>query len=388
MRTSARHIDSFQFALRRGSTLRSETGVTLIELVAAMVVVSLVLAAAFTAMIGTQRASRVNSLVAQTQQNSRIAMEIMARDIKMAGFGMTGAVGACTAAGAPAPLVPNDNNAGGTDTGPDSVSFVVPRTNTALAPFWRLRTAAQGPFTTIELEQAGSVNAMVAETLAVNSTVSIGGAVSGTVAAIDGPNDELTLTSQVGAPKIFPVGTQIFMLECITYQVIAPGDANVALCGGSSPCLVRGFDADRNCNTNPTSCVAIVDGIEDIQLRYACDGCDAAVNGGVADGIPDDTSGNGAFDIADFVSDDAWNAIPMTPDKIRLVRISIVARQTVADQGTSEGGIAAQSSAPVVLPDHNHANGVFAAGDFVAATYAPIRRRVLVRTIQTRNVGP
>ena len=100
MRTSARHIDSFQFALRRGSTLRSETGVTLIELVAAMVVVSLVLAAAFTAMIGTQRASRVNSLVAQTQQNSRIAMEIMARDIKMAGFGMTGAVGACTAAGA------------------------------------------------------------------------------------------------------------------------------------------------------------------------------------------------------------------------------------------------------------------------------------------------
>ena len=295
-----------------------------------MVVVSLVLAAAFTAMIPTQRASRVNSLVAQTQQNSRIAMEIMARDIKMAGFGMTGAVGACTAAGAPAPLVPNDNNAGGTDTGPDSVSFVVPRTNTALAPFWRLRTQAQGPFTTIELEQVGSVNAMVAETLAVNSTVSIGGAVSGTVAAIDGPNDELTLTSQVGAPKIFPVGTQIFMLECITYQVIAPGDANVALCGGSSPCLVRGFDADRNCNTNPTSCVAIVDGIEDIQLRYACDGCDAAVNGGVPDGIPDDTSGSGAFDIADFVSDNAWNAAPMTPDKIRLVRVSIVARQTAA----------------------------------------------------------
>ena len=74
--------------------LRQERGVTLVEVMAAMVISLIIMSAAFTALISSQKAARVNELIAHTQQNSRIAIELIARDIKMAGFGMTGAVGA------------------------------------------------------------------------------------------------------------------------------------------------------------------------------------------------------------------------------------------------------------------------------------------------------
>ncbi len=372
-------------------SLRGEQGVSLIEVMVAAVMALLIIGAGFTAVISADKSMRVNDAVADTQQNARIAMELLARDVKMAGFGMTGPVGACTVAGNAMPIIPADNTPAGNDTGPDAVSMVLPvsNSNAAVGPLWQLNLQASGPFSTITV-RAGAGAAMVAQGMGVGSTVSIGGAVSGTITAIAG--DLITLQNQIGPPKVFPVGTQVFLLQCITYQVIRAGDANAAACGGTVPCLVRGVAdivapfTNTNCNlTLPNNCVEVVEGVEDVQLAYACDGCNAAVNGGAPDGIPDDWNGNNTFDVADFVTNNTWATTPMTPDKIRLVQINVVARQTRQDQGLNEVGTRATSSAaPLQVSDHNHSNDV----GYSFATYQVERRRALARAVKTRNMGP
>jgi type IV pilus assembly protein PilW len=128
----------------------------------------------------------------------------------------------------------------------------------------------------------------------------------------------------------------------------------------------------------------IVDGIEDIQFGYACDGCNTAVNGGVADSIADDQNASGSFDQADFITNNTWNVSPLTPEKIRLVQITVVARQTIADQGSGEARVPMTATpAPLVVSDHNHSSDT----TYNPATYPQFRRRVLTRTIETRNLG-
>ena len=142
----------------------------------------------------------------------------------------------------------------------------------------------------------------------------------------------------------------------------------------------------------------IVDGIEDIQFGYACDGCVATVNGGVQDGIIDDQGGTGGnFGPEDFVTNSTWGVGSVSPDKIRLVQVTIVARQSLAvtGQNSADEGFGelvrsgSPTAAPVQISDHNPSAGVFTAGDYAALNppYIQYRRRVLSRTIQTRNIG-
>ncbi|MER3422512.1 MAG: hypothetical protein C4293_04040 [Nitrospiraceae bacterium] len=369
---------------------REQQGVTLIELMAGMAVAIVVVAAGFTALTGSNKATQINDQAAQTQQNARVAMDLLSRDLKMAGFGMTAPVGNCTIGGNAAAIVPADNNPAGADTGPDSVSLAVPTTS-VVAPLWQLATQVTGGLaaTAIQLN-AGAGAAMASAGLAIGGTISIGGVQSATVTAVD---DTMGLANAINAPAIYPVGTTVYVLQCITYQIIRPNDANVAVCGGNAPCLVRGVaDAvagPRNCNITPNTCVAIAEGIEDLQLAYACDGCNTAVNGGVEDRIIDDQGAvNNVFEQTDFVSNSSWAAAPMLPSTIRLIRLTIVARQAQNDQGFGEGRNAAISTtAPIIAEDHNPVDGIFVAGDYNATQYSQQRRRVLTRTIQARNLG-
>ena len=351
-----------------------ERGFTIIELMAALIVALVILGAGFTALTTSDKASRVNDLVAETQQNARIAMELLSRDVKLAGFGMTAAVGTCANA-----INPQDNNTGGADTGPDAVALVVPLTS-IVAPVWTLSAQVTGgPATNTITLQPGAVAAMTTSGLAVGSTVSIAGAASGTVAAVAG--DTITFVNPIPAPAVYPVSTQIYLLQCITYAI---GTA-IPPCTGTATCLLRGVRnavGFANINTDPNM-VPIADGIEDIQFTYACDGCNAAVNGGVADLLPDDQNGSNTFDTADFISNSAWTTAPLLPPTIRLVQISIVARQLRNDQGLGEGQARAVNQAPVVVGDHNPANDA----GFNLATYQQVRRRILTRTVDARNLG-
>lgn len=340
-----------------------EQGFTLIEIMVAVVIAAIVAAGAFAILTTTTKSLRANEQTVDTQQNVRIAMELLSRDIKLAGFGSPGvAIGNCTYS-----IMPSDNTAGGVDSGPDSVQLLVPTGKTTGTNRWTLQnTIPPGGAAQITL-QAGAVADMVSAGLANGSYISISGAYTAIVSSFSATSNTINIT--VPAPLWFPAESQIYLLQCIRYQVVT----NSAVCGSGEPCLTRG---EAGVTTGTSAEALIVEGIEELQLAYACDGCVATINGGVADRVIDNQGGASGFDQADFVSNSAWSAAPMTPDKIKLVQVSLVARQPKADLGIGEASVATQGSTALAVStdrslaaDRNH------------------RRRLLTKTVETRNVG-
>ncbi len=356
-----------------------QRGFTLVELMIGLAVTVVVVAAGFTVLTTTQKATHANDQVANTQQSARIAMDLLSRDIKQAGYGMIGPVGACGSA-----IMPGDNDPTGPDKGPDQITLVVPVGNSVTPNAWTLQTAVGPGFNQIQLTSTAAVNNMVSQGMVANSLISVGGGATGTVTTTS--TDKINL-NPIPAPLSFGVGTPVYLLQCIRYQI----GATAAACGnGLWPCLLRGPVGG--------ALVPIVDGIEDIQFAYACDGCVATVNGGVQDGIIDDQGGaGGSFGPEDFLTNSTWSIGSLSPDKIRFVQVTIVARQSLAvtGQNSADEGFGelvrpgSPTAAPVPVSDHDPNSGVFIAGDYAALnpSYTQYRRRILSRTIQTRNIG-
>lgn len=373
--------------MMHSSHKRHDRGFTLIELIIALAVTSIIVAAGFTVLTTTDRATKANEQAAGTQQNARLAMELIARDVKLAGFRMPlspnvpvgGIAGNCGPGGTPSAIKPVDKVSGASavpnDDGPDTVSLVVPRTN----PGWTLSAvvpaASAASFTAITLN-ATAVTEMKAEGMAdnTNAYVSIGGVVTGQVTTSSGAT--VNLNSTFNLPVTFPAGTQVYLLQCIDYSI----GTTPAACGTTGSCLLRTVDT----GTAPATTTNIVDGVEDIQFALACDGCNTTIKSGVPDGVIDDWNANNTFDAVDWQTNRVWVPLTFDPATIRLVQVNVVARQTTADQGlgeTQKAGIL--MSGPLTISDHLHS----ADPGYVASTYRQFRRRVLTRTVDARNVG-
>ncbi|MDN5941982.1 MAG: PilW family protein [Nitrospira sp.] len=351
----------------RSQQWQAEKGFTLIEIMVGFLIAAFVVMAGFVILTTTEKSTRANDQTVETQQNARIAMEILSKDIKLAGFGMlpppapavTGPLGGnnCLVGTAAVPISPIDKTTTGPDNGSDSIRLVVPLSSAG----WQLQSAV-GPagFNQIQL-LPGGVADMVGAGLVNNSIVSIGGVYSSPVNNISAGTNKMDLVNPTIAPMAFPAGTPVYWLQCATYDI----GATTALCGGgNAPCLRRNG-------------ASIADGIEDIHFEYACDGCVLTVNGGIKDGIVDNQTGSTAgYDELDFIKDNGWNLAPVTPDKIVMVKIFLVARQLTADQGLGEANVAGQlSAASLQVSDHTY------------ATDQRFRRRILTRTVETRNLG-
>jgi type IV pilus assembly protein PilW len=212
------------------------------------------------------------------------------------------------------------------------------------------------------------VTDMQGQGLVAGSVISIAGADARIVQAVNATS--LTLSNNYEAK--FPAGAPVYLLQCVTYAV----STLAAVCGpGSSTCLTRNG-------------VAFVDGVEDIQFSYACDGCNPnAPNPALPDGVVDQQSGGGLSatgpSSSDFVTNSAWNATPMTPDKIKQVRVTIVARQQQSDGGFGEVNVSGtNTSGPVIVSDHNPS----ADAGYNSSTYQKLRRRLVTKIIQPRNL--
>ena len=362
-----------------------QRGYTLIEVMIAITAGLLVIVSGFTIMNTTEKASSATTKIADAQQNARVAMELISRDLRMAGFGMKAPVGNCASA-----IVPNDKVPGGADNGPDSIQLVVPAMS-ADPSLWKLAAAVLPPASTNATQNTITLqaNAVAGAGVTFPAVVSIGGAWSGTVNSATGDVLTVAPTNLISRPFTFPVGTQVYWLQCITYQVIPPPDAN-NVCAGRAPCLARGVttDATNFCNVAASPCVPVVDGIEDIQFAYACDGCITTINSGIPNGVIDDqgTTNLNVFDAGDFITNSSWAAgsPPLDPSKIRLVQINIVAREVQAEQGLGEAPTTVTMvSGPLQVSDHLHS----ADPGYNAGVYQQFRRRQLAKTIETRNLG-
>lgn len=361
----------------------NQHGFTLVELMAAVLITVVIVAATMTTVVTSNRANVVNTQVADTQQNVRLAIDLLSRDIKLAGYNYntsdpgTTAVGTCNATiGAivkPVGLLPQDQAPAGVDTGPDAVSMVLPVTNNNV---WALTAAVGGTQNaptqdnTISLTGAAILE-MTAQGLALGSTISIGGALSKTVKTLGPTSIGFGAGNYVDGK--FPIGTPVYLMQCVQYQVVANAPAT---CGSNTPCLVRNN-------------VPLVDGVEDMQITYACDGCNqVAPNPLLPDGIVDDqdgstSSGLPTFTQGDFISNNSWAITPWTPDKIRMAQVSLVVRPTKADEGLDEKGTkAANTTGPVIVGDHDPSTDA----TYNASVYQQQRRRLVTRTVQPRNL--
>lgn len=344
-----------------------QAGFTLIEIMIGMAVAVIVMAAAFTILTTTSKSLQANERIVDTQHNLRVAMELLVRDLKLAGFGNPGvAIGNCTN-----PIVPADQTPTGVDSGPDSVQLLVPTTRATGSNRWTLKIATTTAGTSQITLQTGAVADMVTSGLVANTSyVSIGGSATAQVTALDASNS--TLNVAIPPPLWFQAEDQIYLLQCIRYRVVsAPDPGN--LCGGVTPCLTRGV---AGVTTGPNAEAAIAEGIEDLQLAYSCDGCVTAINSGIPDHVIDDQNGSNTFDQADFLSNVPWTTAPLTPDKIQLVQVALVARQSKSDQGFGETNRAFVGSGAMVVT-----------GDHTLPADSTHRRRMLVRSVETRNVG-
>lgn len=258
-----------------GIVLKKNNGITLIELLVALIISGILIAALYRTFIGQQKTYTVQEQVADMQQNARVAINKMMREIRMAGFGGVGDV----------------LSAGGVNgfTNRITLPAALPYNNsiTILGGFDQVSTlaadAAEGQ-TLVTL--ANATNRFDG---AANGFISIGGTESNTVVGRAGAvltlGSPLKLTHRITDPLGNPVIVPIFKIEAITY-----------ICGVSDGKPVL----QRNENTGGGA-QPLADNIENLQFEYL--------------------DGNGNL-----------LALPIAnPDAIRMIRITVTARTAMND---------------------------------------------------------
>jgi prepilin-type N-terminal cleavage/methylation domain-containing protein len=192
-------------------------GLTLIELLIGVVLSSIVVLALYEMLTSQHRTYTVQDDVSEMQQNLRVAMERMARTIRMAGFGKLSTWTTMT---------------GYEDTGGygfSSLAFAVyPTSGTATtlhivgcmdAPAATLAVAVAGNPTTITLNAGEGANFNTTT----KSNISIGGkenakitSISGNVLTID---TDLSTGGNQGLQSDYNAGTEIFVVRWMTFSV-------------------------------------------------------------------------------------------------------------------------------------------------------------------------
>jgi type IV pilus assembly protein PilW len=216
------------------STLKISKGVTLIELLIALVMSSLLIAGLYRVFIGQQKIYTVQEQVVDVQQNVRVAINRMMSEIRMAGFGD----------------IENVLDLVGGVNGFNQVITPAPNKITIVGGFKQIRRDNGSPIlissvsgNTIKLNYAtdefdGSAHRFI----------SIGGIESSTVLE----RDRRVLTLGSNLKFNHPEGTPIFKIQAITYQTGLSNDI---------PAL------KRNENTRGGA-QPLADNIENIQFEY------------------------------------------------------------------------------------------------------------------------
>ena len=342
------------------ASMQCERGFSLIELMIAMAMFAVVSLAGFTVLSSGQKSSVMNDEVVKIQQSVRLALELISRDIRMAGYGNPAAPSSVPYTGNGCTSTINPTNS---STGPDSIAII-----TMDRVIGRLQQNAP-------LGTATSTSTIVLDSvtgLSANDIITLDGLFTTMVAAVNTGAKTLTFPSlpsswptAIQTPQTFNgdtagKGTQVVRLTCVKYTVNTTTNQ-----------LMRQDDS--------TGAVAVVDGIEDLQLAY---GVDAD-----GDGRIDDKSGSGGIDCLDLIPNSLAGTVTnsvgcsgtpptsistpptaTTPTTVRVVRISVVGKAGKKDKEFV-------TSSAVSVEDHN-----------IASTTG-YRRRVLTRTVSLRDLG-
>ena len=306
---------------------RSEAGYSLIEVMSALVILSIAMTAVFATFISQQKSFTVQNRVAEMQQNLRQAVEYMSRGIRLAGYGIPDNV-----------VIPNNIIAAGVT----SVRSIYAKDNTTgpdqIYILYSFDMDANQPSTT--LTAAGGTGGSVT----VDNTTGFLPGGGELVLITDGTTADLYQTSAAGGTtltfgggyssghaKSYPAGSTVAKARFDRYFIDNTTDP-------AHPTLM----VDRMGGSAPQP---LADDIEDMQLTYAVD-----------------LNGN------DFIDSGEWTPTPANLSQIRQVRLQFIARTRLPEAGWSE-------TRPAL---GNHAAGTTTDG---------YRRRTYDIVIDVRNSG-
>jgi prepilin-type N-terminal cleavage/methylation domain-containing protein len=189
-------------------------GVTLIELLIALVISAILVAGIYRTFIRQQKTYATQEQVADMQQNVRVAINRMMKEIRMAGFGNLQAI-------LPATFL------GGTRVYNDVVNPDLPAAGalTILSGIGGTATLSAQPGDVVGggplLLNQIQVSALAEFDMNNKRYISIGGLESHFITAIDGPNRVLTLNTDVG--NFYRIGgmnpTLVYAIRAISYQI-------------------------------------------------------------------------------------------------------------------------------------------------------------------------
>jgi prepilin-type N-terminal cleavage/methylation domain-containing protein len=370
----------------------THAGLTLVELMITLVVSSIVAGSTFMFFVGQRRVYDTQMKVLNTQQNLWASMETLARFVRVAGMGTTGCVSATdptpTGATPPATGLRAYQKSGGVAI--------------RLAPIWINNGAKGAPDAITVVFGTGTFGNF--------TDTALGGTVTAPTSAITTPaglsavfraSEFIVLLDSTAAPAGPPIGDrgctlfQITGIDPVTDSLQHASTSNFnpgtdiagyvpfTYTGGAKPTAgVRDFGtlnwvqfsidatgATPRLMMNRLDGAAgpqiLADGIEDLQIAYACDGLPAPTGDGVF------TEGVGAAARAndEWTYNVAGDVPPAACNRPQAVRLTIIARSTEAD--TTLAG----------LP----ANAKPAVEDGVAGAADSFRHRVLTTTVFPRN---
>ena len=250
-------------------------GVTLIELLIALVISGVLIAALYRAFISQQKIYSVQEQVADMQQNVRVSINRMMREIRMAGFGNISSVLPIDAHDGPFGSIINPtNNANNIGQHDDQLTIVG-----AFEQVSTLAASALAGANSILLSGAGSEF-----DLGNKKYICIGGLETHTITDITGN----TITLSEGLINRYDTGTPVYMVKAITYRL--GWDTKVP----SMPVL------RREDNTKGGGAFALAENIENLQLVYT-------------------------------LTDGSETDLPANPSNIRMVRVMVTARTGISD---------------------------------------------------------
>ena len=318
-------------------------GYSLVELMIAIVIGMMLIAAASATYIAQNRSFTAQESVSEVNTQSKIAHDLVSNDIRSAGFGVALDMNAEPVNGYTDIITPVDST-----TGPDAITVVggfrkvgslwpvgsSPGISCASSPSVSLGSTTAQIIYDSDIDDSEGLN------ITDRRYVSIDGIdfveVSGCSLGADN-NCSGTITLNRALTQDFPlvdndgngtcdVGRPVYLVEDITFCVNTTDNtlrkirrnANAAACTGISTSLDE----------------VLADNVEDLQFAYAVD-----ANG---DGDADDTNGNGSLD--DFVNGSAVT----DPSTIKAVRVNVLASTDRPDPQYRNMG-----SRPVAIENHN-----------------------------------
>jgi len=217
----------------------NKRGVTLIELLIALIISAILVAGIYRVFISTQRSYTVQDQVAEMQQNVRAAINKMMREIRMVNFGRIVSLNNGTFASS---ILPVNGFADVLTTNPDNITIV--------GGFEQIRTAAGNPITVVSFTLSPPTITLS------NATNEFNGSAHGYL-SIGGEESFIVQNQPVGNTNILtldrapsnPVGHFVFKIQAVSYSV----DNNRVL--------------RRNGNTGGGN-QPLADNIESLQFQY------------------------------------------------------------------------------------------------------------------------